>query len=101
MAARIAARHPEVSRVLLFGSFARGDFSARSDMDLLVILKSSSLPVRDRIGEFLQDCIAYPTDIFPLTEDELNQRLRELDPFWTRAMKEGIDCLAQPREHRR
>lgn len=94
MAARMAERHPEVRRVLLFGSFARGDFGARSDMDLLVILKSSSMPVRDRIAEFLKDCTAYPTDIFPLTEEELHERLQEQDPFWTRAMKEGIDCLS-------
>ena len=93
MAARIAAGHPEVSRVLLFGSFARGDFSARSDMDLLIILKSSALSPRDRIAEFLKDCTGYPTDVFPLTEQEIRERLQELDPFWTRAMKEGIDVL--------
>ena len=59
-------------------------------MDLLVILKSSSMPIRERIAEFLKDCAAYPTDVFPLTADELHSRLRELDPFWTRAIREGI-----------
>ena len=93
MAARIRARHPEVSRVVLFGSYARGDFTARSDMDLLVVLKSSDVPVKDRIGEFLQECTAYPTDVFPLTEEELAKRLWEGDPFWTRAVREGVDCL--------
>jgi predicted nucleotidyltransferase len=47
---RIAANHPEVSRIVLFGSFARGDFGARSDMDLLVVLRSSDLSIRDRIA---------------------------------------------------
>ena len=92
-AARIAANHPEVRRVLLFGSFARGDFNVHSDLDLLVILESSSLSMSDRIADFLQDCAAYPTDVFPLTQEELHNRLREHDPFWTRAMKEGIDIL--------
>jgi predicted nucleotidyltransferase len=92
-ATRIAARHPEVLRVVLFGSFARGDYSTRSDLDLLVILKYSDLPIRDRIAEFLRECDAYPTDVFPLTEEELQARLREGDPFWTRALQEGIDCL--------
>ena len=92
MAAQIAARHPDVTRVLLFGSCARGDFSARSDLDLLILLKSSSLPVRDRIDEFLNDCTAYPTDVFPLTEDELQEQLRDGDPFWTQAVKEAVDC---------
>ncbi len=93
MAARMAKRHPEIKAVVLFGSYSREDFSARSDMDLLVILKSSNMPIRERIAEFLKDCANYPTDVFPLTEDELDSRLRELDPFWTRAINEGIRIL--------
>jgi predicted nucleotidyltransferase len=92
MAARIRAAHPEVSRVLLFGSTARGDFGARSDIDLLVVLKHSDLDVRDRIGAMLPHCTEYPTDVFPLTETELDERLRGGDPFWTRAVAESIEC---------
>ena len=92
MAARIVARHPEVTRVLLFGSCARGDFSARSDLDLLIVLRSSDRPPAERVGEFLTECTAYPTDVFPLTEEELATRLREGDPFWTQAMREAVDC---------
>ena len=62
-------------------------------MDLLVVLKSSDMPVKDRIGEFLKECTAYPTDVFPLTEEELAKRLSEGDPFWTQAVREGVDCL--------
>ena len=94
MAARIAKRHPEVHRVLLFGSYARGDFSARSDMDLLVVLRSSDRPLKERIAEFLDDCADYPTDVFPLTDAELQERLHDGDPFWTRAVTEAIDLLA-------
>ena len=94
MAARITDTHADVTRVLLFGSWARGDFSARSDLDLLILLRSSSLPVRDRIGSLLTHCAAYPTDVFALTEDELQQRLREGDPFWTQAVREAVDCAA-------
>ena len=89
----MTARHPEVSRVVLFGSFARGDFTSYSDIDLLVILKCSDIPVRERIAEFLRDCAAYPTDVFPLTEDELNTHLQAGDSFWTRAIKEGVTLL--------
>ena len=96
MAAEITARHRDVTRVLLFGSCARGDFSARSDLDLLILLKSSSVPISERIGEFLKDCTAYPTDVFPLTEDELQKRLRKGDPFWTQAMREAVDCSEGP-----
>ena len=92
MAAQIRARHADVTRVLLFGSIARGDFSARSDLDLLIVLKSSALPVTDRISEFLQECAAYPTDVFPLTEDELRERLEQGDPFWLKAAREAVEC---------
>ncbi len=91
-AKRIAANHPEVTRILLFGSFARGDFGTRSDMDLLIVLKSSDLPIRDRIAEFLKNCSEYPTDVFPLTEMELETRLKSSDPFWVRALREAIEC---------
>ena len=91
-ALRIAANHPEVSRVVLFGSFARGDYGVRSDMDLLIVLKSSDLPIRERIGEFLKECSGYPTDVFPLTEAELEARLQDSDPFWVRALREGVEC---------
>ena len=94
MAAQIQARHTEVTRVLLFGSVARGDFSAQSDLDLLIVLKSSSLPVADRIGTFLKECAAYPTDVFPLTEDELRERLERGDPFWRKAVREAVDCAS-------
>lgn len=92
MAAGIRAAQPEVSRVLLFGSFARGDFGARSDIDLLVVLKASDRAIEDRVAGFLEHCTAYPTDVFPLTEAELDERLRAGDPFWTRAIREAIDC---------
>lgn len=92
MAEQIAATHPEVSRVILFGSVARQDFGVRSDLDLLILLKSSQLPIRERIGEFLEECSSYPTDVFPLTEAELESYLQSGDSFWTQALREGIEC---------
>jgi predicted nucleotidyltransferase len=92
-------KHPDVSRVLLFGSCARGDFGARSDLDLLVVLKSSDRSIPERIGELIGECTAYPTDVFPLTEAELAARVRERDPFWTRALREAIDCSRPSGRH--
>jgi|SRR5438552_11845948 len=91
-AEQIAANHPEVNRIILFGSIARKDFSARSDLDLLIVLESSHLPIPERIAGFLEECSGYPTDVFPLTEAELESRLRDGDPFWVRALREGIEC---------
>ena len=87
----------DIAAAFIFGSFARGDFSARSDMDLLIVLRSAKKSIPDRIEEFLKDCSAYPTDVFPLTEQELRARLKENDPFWTQALKDAIQCYPADR----
>lgn len=45
-AVRIASLHTEVVKVLLFGSFAREDYGARSDLDLLIVVRGH--PIRSR-----------------------------------------------------
>lgn len=96
MADRIVAANPDVSRVLLFGSHARGGFGAHSDIDLLVVLATSRVPVAERIAVLLPLCTDYPTDVFPLTEVELADRLRAGDPFWTRAIAEALPLAERP-----
>jgi uncharacterized protein len=91
----MAAAHPQVLRVILFGSFARGDYGIRSDLDLLVILKESAELVSERLADFLQDGFGYSTDIVPLTEAELESRPEEGDPLLRRAMGEGILLYAK------
>jgi len=92
-AARIAARHPEVLKVLLFGSFAREDYGTRSDLDFLVILRHSDEPLRERIERFLADAPAYPTDMLVYTEQELQARISGGDAFLTRATNESIQLF--------
>ena len=89
-ARRIGTEHPQVLRILLFGSFAREDYGTRSDLDLLVILKESEKSVPERIADLLKYAPAYPTDIFPLTVAEVESRLEAGDPFLQRALREGI-----------
>lgn len=47
-AAQARAAHPEIVRVLLFGSLARGDYSAWSDADLIVVVRRDFQGVLDR-----------------------------------------------------
>ena len=74
MARDAHSRMPNVEYILLFGSHARGDATARSDVDLLVVLKSSEHPRKiDRIPgllEALQPC-SLPLDVIPWTVDEI------------------------------
>ena len=90
--ASIHSNNARINRIVLFGSFAREDFGVHSDLDLLIVLNSSALPIRERVSEFLEECSIYPTDVFPLTQAELDERLQGGDPFWTQALREGIEC---------
>lgn len=40
--------------VLVFGSGARGDFSLASDLDLLIVLRSSGKGLRERVSAFFE-----------------------------------------------
>jgi predicted nucleotidyltransferase len=61
--ARLRTLDPE--RVILFGSFARGDFHEGSDIDLMVILNTSERFI-DRIGHVLEVLDPADFDVEPL-----------------------------------
>jgi predicted nucleotidyltransferase len=90
VARRIASERAEVLQVVLFGSFARNDYGARSDLDLLIVLDRSDAPFPERVSEFLRFAPAYPTDVFPYTREEIDGRLAAQDPFLSQALREGI-----------
>jgi predicted nucleotidyltransferase len=66
-------RRPEVRKVYLCGSRARGDYGPYSDVDLLLILESDPQPGRgplDRIPNYLPDRFPVGVDLFVYTEEE-------------------------------
>ena len=84
-ARRAAERVPELERVLLFGSFARGTAGARSDADLVVVLSTSRHRRRmDRIPELLEALYPAPVplDVVPWTAAEVAEARARHDPFW-------------------
>ena len=66
------ARRPEVREVVLIGSLARGDWSPRSDADLVVIVDESEEPViAFRAQEYLpKRDVGVPVDVFVYTREE-------------------------------
>lgn len=90
----LARRHPEVQRVVLFGSLARGDAVPGSDADLLVVLSDSNLPFLERIPQYTPENVGVGVDAFPYTEAELGRMLADGNPFIRQALKEGV-CLFQ------
>jgi len=86
LAQDLKKKHPEIKEVFLFGSVARGDYGIKSDVDLLLVLKSSRKKrYFDRIPDYLDFEFPLEVEIFPFTEEELSKV-----PLASTALKEGI-----------
>ncbi len=80
--------------LILFGSYARGDYNNRSDIDLLVLLDQEKITDhdRERIGDPLYDIqLKENILITPIiyTKDIWNGRLKST-PFYNNVLKDGI-----------
>jgi predicted nucleotidyltransferase len=87
---RLVAARPEVRRVILFGSMARGDAVPGSDVDLLVVLAGSDRPFLDRIPLYKPSGIPVGVDVFPYTQEEMRRLGDEGRRFLRSAMREGM-----------
>jgi predicted nucleotidyltransferase len=72
--AAVLLQHPEVEEVVVFGSFERHTYAPGSDLDVLVVLDESPLPIRDRAGEYRPARFPVPVDLFAFTRSELEAR---------------------------
>ncbi len=98
--ARLAALHPEIEAVWLFGSLARGDAVPGSDADLLVLLSDSQVPFLDRAVRYQPDFCGVGVDVLAYTRAEWTAMQREGNDFLQQAWSERV-CLFQrhaPRE---
>ncbi len=90
LAADIRNRHPEVVRIIWFGSWVTGLPSPGSDVDLCLIISSSNKPPRDRISDYLPFGFPVGIDLTVYTRDEF-ERLPALSPGWHKAITSGIE----------
>jgi predicted nucleotidyltransferase len=82
-------QHPELEQVILFGSFARGDYFPGSDVDVLLILESSDQPLLNRIRKFLPTHFPVDIDVFPYTQDEIERKMNDPHSLVVHALSEG------------
>ncbi|MBI4483039.1 MAG: nucleotidyltransferase domain-containing protein [Acidobacteria bacterium] len=82
-------QHPEIEKVLVFGSLVRGDCVPGSDVDLLLVLRESSVPFLDRIPRYTPSRFPVGVDVFPYTREELERMLSEGNTFIREAMAKG------------
>jgi predicted nucleotidyltransferase len=72
-----------------FGSYARGDWGVGSDLDLIVIVESSSEPMERRATEWDTTDLPVPADLLVYTEDEW-QKMRSQGRFGRTVMREAV-----------
>lgn len=79
IATKIRSERPLVSRILLFGSFSKGDFTPSSDVDLAIIVRETSRKFIERSDEFIDEFRRVPFDVNLLvyTEDEVKKMLSD------------------------
>jgi uncharacterized protein len=84
-----AQQHPELEQVILFGSFARGDYFPGSDVDVLLILENSDQPLLYRIRKFLPTHFPVDIDVFPYTRHEIERFMNDPQSLVVQALSEG------------
>lgn len=78
-----------IRKIILFGSYARGDVSRRSDMDMVVIMDTDKRFFdRYELCDRLYDIFDTGLDIFPYTEEEFSRISHR--PFIKTIKKEGV-----------
>lgn len=95
-AERLFAARRDVKAVVLFGSLARGDYTASSDADLLIVVESSPLDFKERIPFFKPPWLGVPVDVFPYTEEECARSLADGWGIARSAFSEGVLLAGEP-----
>lgn len=84
------ARDPEIVRVLLFGSLVRGDWTAESDADLIVVARRDfqGLAERARYQIFIS---SMPTDTLVYSEHEFENLVRDPAGFLAGELSSALE----------
>lgn len=90
----VARFHP--SRIILFGSYARGEYRPESDVDLLVVMET---PLRES-EQAVQICqqieYLFGLDLLVIRPEHLEQRLRQGDSFLKEIIATGRVLYESP-----
>jgi len=81
----------EVRRILLYGSFVRGDFTPESDLDLIIIVGKADTPFLFRAERFMEFFRGVPLEvnIHVYTEGEITKIKEKGNRFIVEVMEEA------------
>ena len=80
----------DIVAVVLFGSVARGEFTEKSDVDILVVYKDER--IKDEIRNLVDNIAdSYDVHVVPvfLTQKEIKERIKQFDNFIITVIDEG------------
>ena len=85
-----------LKRVILYGSYARGDFRADSDVDIMILLDITDIEAKaffDRLIDITFDYnMEYDMDIKPAVKNEKHFQKWVADyPFYANVNREGVN----------
>lgn len=88
-AQRMAVERKDILQIGYFGSYARGNWGVGSDLDLIIIVESSSEPMERRAVKWDTTDLPVPADLLVYTEDEW-QKMRLQGRFGRTVMREAV-----------
>jgi len=95
-ATEVAKQCTDILRIGYFGSYARGDWGVGSDLDVVIVVRSSEQPFERRALEWDLTEFPVPVDVLVYTEKEW-QYLTQQGRFASTVVKEMVWVLAKPR----
>ncbi len=91
----VGQRHEGVQRIGYFGSYARGNWGVGSDLDVIIVVKSSEQPFEHRAAEWDMTEFPVPVDVLVYTEEEWRSLLRQ-GRFASTVLKEVVWVFMDP-----
>jgi predicted nucleotidyltransferase len=95
VAATVALLQDKIYKIILYGSYARGDFTNESDVDIMIILNCN----KEEVTKYRRDISRVSSRIGLKNDVEVSLLLRDREtfeysenkvPFYTNIQKEGI-----------
>jgi len=80
---KIKRNHPEVVKIILFGSFAKNNYTPYSDIDIAIVVKKTSKNFVLRQDEFIDyfKHLDFDVNILVYTQDEIEKLKKEDNKF--------------------